>query len=79
MATPKEIADARAAWAGASDEDIASEFTLFGQDPQARSEALSDADMVALLERFDPNGDYDTLSSGELLELMNHFAQDDDK
>lgn len=71
-----ELDTARTEWADASDEDVASEFRLFGQDPTTRSEELSDADMVALLERFEPSGDYDTLSSGELLELMNHFARE---
>lgn len=68
------VCEARNEWAERSDDDIASQFRLFGQSPQTQSEALSDADMVALLERYDPSGDYEDLGSGELLELMNFYG-----
>jgi hypothetical protein len=68
------IARARKAWADSDDAAIASEFRLFGQSPGTRSEELSDADMVALLERYSPGGAYEEMGSDQLMELMNYFG-----
>lgn len=70
------IALARRHWTAQGATEVMHQFELFGQSPQTRSEELSDADMVALLEAFDPNGDYEELSSGMLMELMNYFGND---